>query len=162
MDEITLQPVSRDNWRQALKLSLFPEQQHFVADVTPPVAIALAKAYIQPGHKNVAPFAIYAGDRMVGFFNLHYTAESVDDYWIFHFFIDKDHQRQGYGQAALSKLIERIRTKHPHCERIRLTVNPNNHAAQAFYRKMGFVSDGQLAYGEPIYTLTLQDVDDYK
>ena len=156
MDQITLQPVTHRNWRQALKLSVLPEQQRFVADVTPPVAIALAKAYIKPGQKEVEPLAIYAGESMVGFLSLHYTPESVDDYWVFHFFIDQQYQHQGIGTAALRKLIELIRQKHPHCESVRLTVNPENEVAQAFYRKMGFVSEGDLAYGEPIYTLRLE------
>jgi diamine N-acetyltransferase len=101
--DITFKPVTRENWQEALQLSVYPEQQEFVADMTPPVAIALAKAYVRPGNKQVEPYAIYNRDKMIGFFNLHYTPDSIDDFWIFHFFIDKAYQRQGYGKATFDQ-----------------------------------------------------------
>src|SRR6476660_8806799 len=46
MPSITLRDITRENWRASLSLTVYPEQQRFVADHTPIAAIALAKAYI--------------------------------------------------------------------------------------------------------------------
>ncbi|MDM5155354.1 GNAT family N-acetyltransferase [Bacillus sp. DX1.1] len=97
--------ITSENWREALGLSVNIEQQDFVAAVTPPVAIALAKAYIRPDDRVVEPYGVYNQHKMVGFFNLHYTADSKEDFWLFHFFIDKSFQRRGLGSAALEVLI---------------------------------------------------------
>ncbi|MEH7111744.1 hypothetical protein V7124_05090 [Neobacillus niacini] len=69
MSEICIRLISSDNWREALELSVHDEQQRFVASVNPPVAIALAKAYIRPGGKMVESYGIYNQNKMVGFFN---------------------------------------------------------------------------------------------
>ncbi len=49
MKVLSIQEVTRENWRATLDLTVFPEQQRFIADYVPIAAIALAKAYIRPG-----------------------------------------------------------------------------------------------------------------
>ncbi len=44
MPMLTMHEVTRENWREALRLSVRPEQQRFIADYAPIAAIALAKA----------------------------------------------------------------------------------------------------------------------
>ncbi|MEH7886076.1 GNAT family N-acetyltransferase [Bacillus sp. JJ1609] len=141
------------NWREALALSVHPEQQKFVASVTPPVAIALAKAYIRPDGKVVEPYGIFDEKQMAGFFNLHYIPESIEEYWVFHFFIDKRYQRRGVGSEAFKELVKYIKFSHPSCHRLRLTVHPENDAGKLFYTKLGFTNDNILTYGEPTYSL---------
>lgn len=155
MLEVTLKKITADNWREAMALSVHEEQQAFVAAVTPPVAIALAKAYVRPDGREVEPYGIYQQDKMVGFLNLHYTPGSPDDYWLFHFFIDKRFQRMGFGAAALDGLMKHIKKTHPSCKRIRLTVHPENHAGIRFYLSLGFTDDQMLTYGEPTYSICL-------
>ncbi len=75
-----LTPITEENWREALTLAVGPDQQDFVASVRPVTAIALAKTYIKPGSKTVDPYGIYHQGTMVGFFNLHYTPNSRDDF----------------------------------------------------------------------------------
>ncbi|MGM0851386.1 MAG: GNAT family N-acetyltransferase [Bacillota bacterium] len=152
MSFIELKIITSENWREALKLSVHEEQQKFVASVNPPVAIALAKAYIRPGGKMVEPYGIYYQKKMVGFFNLHYTPDSTDDYWLFHFFIDKKVQRNGLGSKALRELMKQIKHKNPACNRIRLTVHPENEAGRRFYLKVGFSEDNILTFEEPTYS----------
>jgi diamine N-acetyltransferase len=67
---LSLQEVTRENWRTALSLTVFPEQQRFIADYVPIAAIALAKAYIRPGGLVWVPYVFYANDQMVGFTEL--------------------------------------------------------------------------------------------
>src|SRR5262245_7431502 len=101
MGDMTLREVTRDNWRAALRLEVYPEQQHFIADYAPVAAIALAKAYVRPGGLIWTPYAFYAGDEMVGFAELAYEPGGAEEYWIFHFFVDRRFQGQGYGKRAL-------------------------------------------------------------
>lgn len=70
MNELSLQEVTRENWRATLSLAVLPEQQLFIADYTPIAAIALAKAYIRPAGLLWVPYAFYADAEMVGFTEL--------------------------------------------------------------------------------------------
>ncbi|PGS05839.1 MULTISPECIES: GNAT family N-acetyltransferase [Bacillus] len=155
MSQVTLKKITSDNWREALTLSVNIEQQKFVSEVTPPVAIALAKAYIRPDDRMIEPFGIYHNEKMIGFFNLHYELDCQKDFWLFHFFIDKGHQRKGFGAAAIKALINHLKIVHPSCHRIRLTVHPENDSGQKFYSNQGFTDDEILTYGELTYSLYL-------
>jgi GNAT superfamily N-acetyltransferase len=104
-DNISLAPVTQENWRAALRLAVHPDQQRFVAEYAPVVAVALAKAYLRLGDLTWAPYAISAGAEMVGFVALAYEPASADDYWVFHFFIDQRYQGRGYARAALERLL---------------------------------------------------------
>ncbi|PEE40979.1 GNAT family N-acetyltransferase [Bacillus pseudomycoides] len=155
MSQVTLKKITSDNWREALTLSVNIEQQKFVSEVTPPVAIALAKAYIRPDDRMIEPFGIYHNEKMVGFFNLYYELDCQKDFWLFHFFIDKGYQRKGFGATAINKLINHLKIVHPSCHRIRLTVHPENDSGQKFYSNQGFTDDEILTYGELTYSLYL-------
>jgi diamine N-acetyltransferase len=107
--EVTLQEVDRTNWREALALDVRPEQRHFVSDRAPPVAMALAKAYIRPTGLPVVPYGIYDRHAMVGFLVLAFERGSRDNYWLSHFFVDRRYQGHGYGRAALAALVRLLR-----------------------------------------------------
>lgn len=155
MCHVMLKRITAENWRTALELSVAVDQQAFVSAVTPPAAIALAKAYIRPEGKMVEPYGVYHQQNMVGFFNLHFTPDSEADYWLFHFFIDQKHQRRGLGSAAIKALITHLNDNHPSCRSIRLTVHPDNHAGKQFYTRLGFRNDNVLTFGEPTYSLRI-------
>jgi diamine N-acetyltransferase len=151
---LTIREITRENWRATLGLAVFPEQQRFIADNVPIAAIALAKAYIRPTGLIWVPYAFYAGAEMVGFIELAYEPESVDNYWIFHFFIDRHYQRRGYGKEALRLFLQFIRDHHPQCQALQLTVHPENEHAQRLYIGVGFQPTGTTLDDEPIYRLS--------
>ena len=155
MPGITLHEVTGDNWRATLRLSVHPEQQRFIADHEPIAAIALAKAYIRPDGLVWVPYAIYAGEEIVGLVELAYAPDSQDDYWVYHFFIDRSHQGKGYGKAAFGAFIQLIQGTHPRCRQINLTVHPENYRAQQLYTSLGFQPAGRELWGEPVYTLRI-------
>ncbi len=150
---ISLKEITRANWREALTLSVKPEQQRFVADYAPVAAIALAKAYIRPDGLIWVPYAIYTDAIMVGFTMLAYEPDSSDQYWIYHFFIDQRYQGRGYGTEALEVLIMMIKNSFCTCQTIQLTAHPENILAQSFYTRVGFSPTNQMANGEPVYRL---------
>ncbi|HEX6819373.1 MAG TPA: N-acetyltransferase [Ktedonobacterales bacterium] len=168
--EVTLRLVARDNWQEALRLVVRPEQQRFVAGYAPIALLGLAKAYVRPGGVTWEPYAIYAaeageapdetrressGETMVGFVELAYEPGSADEYWVFHFFIDARFQRRGYARAALSRLAELVAREHPEAQALQLVVHPENVRAQRLYTSAGFRPTGGERWGEPAYRLTL-------
>jgi diamine N-acetyltransferase len=151
MNGLSLREVTRENWRATLGLAVLPEQQRFIAASVPIAAIALAKAYIRPGGLIWVPYAFYADTEMVGFTELAYEPESVDNFWIFHFFIDHRYQRRGYGKEALRLFLQFIRDHHPPCQTLQLTVHPENERAQHLYLSMGFQPTGTIWNDELVY-----------
>lgn len=165
---ITIAEVTQANWRATLALTVAPEQQRFIAAYAPIAALGLAKAYIRPGGLIWTPYAFSAHDdepalepqgRMVGFAMLAHAPESVDTYWIFHFFIDQRFQGRGYGALALERLIATTLATHPHCRAIQLTTHPENQRAQRLYRRAGFQPTGDLVDGEPHFRLEWEQGD---
>lgn len=152
---ISLRPITRENWREALALAPLPDQWRFVSGTTCPVAVALAKAYVQPSGMPHDPYGVYAGDRMVGFLTLAYEPRSADRYYLLHFFIDQRWQRRGYGTAALMAVVDLLRTAHPACVALALTVHPENSVARTLYTRFGFEATGVVLDGEPAYRLDL-------
>lgn len=155
MDILSLQEITEENWRAALRLSVRPDQQRFVSDYAPIVALALAKAYLRLGGMTWAPYAVYHDAEMVGFVALAFQPSSRNDYWIFHLFIDQRYQGRGYGKVALQRLIERVKREHPSCQILQLTLHPENHSAQRLYTAAGFLPTGARRWDEPVYQLAL-------
>lgn len=155
MEDTSLREVTRENWWAAMRLTVHPHQQRFIAEYSPIAAVALAKAYVRPGGFTWTPYAIYAEAEMVGFVELAYDPASSEDYWIFHFFIDQRFQGRGYGALALQRFITLVRQEHPSCTMLQLVVHRENHQAQRLYTRAGFQPTGAERWGEPVYQLPL-------
>ncbi|KAA0566601.1 GNAT family N-acetyltransferase [Bacillus sp. CH30_1T] len=84
------------------------------------------------------------------------STRTSDDYWLFHFFIDKRFQRKGLGSKALQELIRNVKHTNPTCKRLRLTVHRYNEAGKLFYLKVGFQDDRILTFGERFYWLHIR------
>lgn len=156
MLELSLREVTRENWRATLSLAVHAEQQRFISDTIPIAAIALAKAYIRPGGLIWVPYAFYAATKMVGFTELAYEPGSIENYWLFHFFIDYRYQGQGYGKQALCLFLRFLKDNHLRCNTLQLTVHPENHSARHLYIGLGFRPTGAEVDNEPVYRLTLK------
>lgn len=152
---MSVEEVTRANWREALTLTVAPEQQRFVADVAPIAALGLAKAYIRPAGLDWEPYALMAHEadarRMVGFAMLATAPEPAEDVYLLHFFIDQRFQGRGYGAEALRCLIALARAVYPLRRALALTVHPENTRAQRLYANAGFLPTGALIDGEPAY-----------
>lgn len=157
MADISWRQVTAENWREALSLTVHPDQQRFVAEYQPVAAIALAKAYVRLGGATWIPYAASEAGRMVGFVQLACWLDAPEECWIFHFFIDQRYQARGYGKAALEGLIELVRRDYAACKALLLVVHPDNERAQRLYLGAGFRLTGAERYGEPVYELRLSD-----
>jgi diamine N-acetyltransferase len=155
MNRVTVHRVTRANWRDALRLTVRPDQQRFIADYAPIAAIILSKAYVRALDMSWEPSAFVAEGEMVGMAALAAETGGADLCWLFHFFIDERFQGRGYGRDALTALISWVRGHHPGCQSLQLTVHPENHVARRLYAGIGFTPTGDELDGEPIYCLAL-------
>lgn len=134
--DIFLKRIDEENFLEAFNLELAEGQEKYVSH---PIR-SLAQAYVY--YKQCTPFGIYCGKQMVGYVMVIYDYD-VPEYDIWHMMIDKSRQGNGYGKAALKKVLEYISTKpFGDSNRVALTCNRDNKVAMNIYTEAGFVPTG--------------------
>ena len=101
---IELKPITEENFLYAFQLRLAPGQEAFVSH---PIR-SLAQAYVY--RDQCQPFGIYDEDAMVGYVMVIYDYD-IPEYDVWHMMIDESRQGQGFGSAALDRVMEYIKTK---------------------------------------------------
>jgi diamine N-acetyltransferase len=142
--DINLQPLTEDNWIECINLTVTDEQSD--ADFVAPNLYSIAQTRFEP---TWVPLVIYYDDTMVGF--VMYDAA---DYEIVRLMIDKDHQGQGYGRAAMERLLERFEDEYAHPSTLTSFV-PGNTVAERLYLSLGFQKTGEIKEGEIIVDVRL-------
>lgn len=145
---VTLKDITAENWRAVTRLELADDQKKLVASNV----YSLAQSKFEP---DAHPRAIYAGDRLVGFIMYDVTLDDAEAF-IYRFMIDKEHQRKGYGRAAIERTIEEIR-RVPGVATISISYMRDNPVARRFYASFGFIEapDDGNKWGEMHAELTL-------
>ncbi len=131
---VELREITSANLDDVLNLQIFEYQDKFVSST----AHALAQAYVY--HETAFPFAIYAGDTLVGFIMLGYY-KSRNQYTLWKFLIDKQYQKKGYGKEALMRRIAYLKEKF-NVREIYTGVLLGNEIAKHLYKSVGFVETG--------------------
>jgi diamine N-acetyltransferase len=132
--EITLREITKENWRDILRLKVAPYQEQFVASN----AASITEAHFNP---EVAWFrAIYAGDVPVGFLMLEDNV-AQQEYFLWRFMIAEQYQGRGYGRKALELLFAYVKTR-PGADAVETSCVPAKGGPGPFYEKMGFVYTG--------------------
>lgn len=156
-----LRKVDRKNIWKIIRLSVAEEQADFVATNTE----SILEAYTTITSGGVAlPFGIYDGDVPVGFVMFGYgTTGDEDDppiaennYCLWRFMIDQAYQHRGLGKKALLLSLEYLRSAP--CGRADfcwLSYEPENVAAKALYRSVGFAETGEMCGDEIVAVLKL-------
>ena len=135
--EVCLVPVNESNLAECLALQVQESQASFVAGNAKSLAEASVKA-------NYYPLAIY--DRaalgfekpnvpMLGFAMYEVTAGVG---FLLRLMIDRSHQGQGYGRAAVTEIIRRLGL-HPDVQMIATSHRRENTVAGKLFRELGFV-----------------------
>lgn len=90
---------------------------------------------------------------MVGF-TLFDEEPYPDDgcYWIVRYMVDERYQRKGYGRAALTEIINTIKSKRKGTK-IRISHVPNNIVVNKLYKEFDFVETGEIIDGEIVLDL---------
>jgi diamine N-acetyltransferase len=136
--EVHLRRITADNEQECLGLRVDDVQAKLVATN----AQSLSQARANPG---LVPLAVY--DRaacgypqprvpMVGFVMYEIDCGVGS---ILRLMIDREHQRKGYGRAALVEVIRRLRLE-PEVEMIVTSHRSDNGVAATLFRSIGFVA----------------------
>jgi diamine N-acetyltransferase len=140
MEAISLEPVTPDNWRDCAALTVHPDQERFVAEVT---------YYLCMCHYGDTwnPLAVVRGGTVVGF-----VIWGVDDdgsRWIGGLVVDARHQRRGIGRETVRQLRERLIAE-PGTPNVALSYQPASTAARDLYLSMGFAETGETEDDEVV------------
>ncbi len=148
---VELREITSANLDDVLNLRIFEYQNKFVSST----AHALAQAYVY--RETAFPFAIYAGDTLVGFIMLGYY-KSRNQYTLWKFLIDKQYQKKGYGKEALLHGIAYLREKF-NAREIYTGVLLGNEIAKHLYKSVGFAETGLVEDNmtEMVYLLNETD-----
>jgi diamine N-acetyltransferase len=140
---IEINPITQENIRACAKLEVAENQKQFVARNL----ATIAWAYVDP---QFTPYAICDEGTVVGVAAIEYIPdnEDYDRHWVPRFMIGEAFQGKGYGKDAMLKIIEKITKEHKSCERVRLSVVPENLGAIQFYKNVGFVVTDEMLEGE--------------
>jgi diamine N-acetyltransferase len=132
---ITLREIDRENFYRCAKLDVREDQREFVASN----ALSIAQSKVEP---ECVVQAVYDGEEMVGF--VMYGLDADDGrYYLGRLMIDQRHQGKGYGRAATTEVVERLR-RIPECREVHLWVNVKNSGARRLYESLGFEGTGEM------------------
>ncbi|MCR5794644.1 MAG: GNAT family N-acetyltransferase [Solobacterium sp.] len=153
---VRLVKVDTKNFDELIDLAPDKSQYAFVASN----CYSLAEAYANITNGRYAQsFGIYNGDTPVGFLMIGFDIADdeadrkkypllTNNYLIWRFMIDKDHQKKGYGKAAMKLALDFIRTwPCGEAEYCWLSYEPQNDVARKLYRSFGFVEAEKMPEG---------------
>jgi diamine N-acetyltransferase len=145
---VTLRDITRDNWRECARMRVAPTQVHFVGANL----YSLAQSKYEP---ECVPLAVYDDEQMVGFVMYKPEDYGLAKIWfIERVMIGEGYQKKGYGRAAMTALIDRLRSQ-PGYNAILISFVPENTVAQKLYSDLGFKDTGEIEEGELVYRLGL-------
>jgi len=152
---LSIRPVTKDNWRELIKLQVREDQKHFVASNVYSIAQAQFGDEYE-GHWDLHPFGIYDEEKPVGFLMYGYNfSHPVQQAFILRLMLDEKYQGKGYGRFAMEKMLEIFRAD----ERIKqagISYEPENDAARKLYASVGFVETGEIFDGEVVAVANLR------
>lgn len=151
-----IRPVTKDNWRELIRLKVREDQTHFVASNVYSIAESQFGEDFE-GHWDLYPFGIYDDEKTpVGFlmYGLNYDHPNQQAF-IIRLMVDGNYQGKGYGRFGMEKMLEIFRLD----DRIRvvgISYEPENDGARKLYAKFGFEETGRLIEGEVEAVLQLR------
>jgi len=146
MSEISIQPVTAENWRQVYGVQVTEEQHEFVM---PPGYYLARCAY----GGDWQPLAIVHDGAVVGF--LMWAVDPADGAcWLGGIQIDRAWQRQGLGRRAIIAALELLEQMHGF-RHFALSYQPANVAAARLYASLGFVESDEWEDDEVVARLSI-------
>ena len=157
MTLLTIQPVTKDNWRDLIKLKVREDQISFVASNL--YSIAESQFVVdddEQGQWILSVFGIYDHETPVGFFmyGLNYELPKMQAF-ISRLMVDEKYQKKGYGKFGLEKMIAIFRAD-AGVKAVGISYEPENDVARHLYARYGFVETGEISGGEVVAVLKLQ------
>lgn len=141
--KITLMPITKENWQDAIGLKVKEEQKQFVASNLYSIAeVQFLENFVAKG--------FYYGGTLAGF--AMYGIDPDDqNYWIYRLMVDQDFQGKGIGTAAINLIVDDIKqTNDTGIPLIMIGYHPDNEGARYTYKKAGFVETEVAPWGEQL------------
>ena len=149
---LELRMIDETNKDAVALLEVFDHQKQYIASNKTSLETAVNEKYSQIAR----PFGIYADEKIIGFtmFAFELTSSDPNDrYWLWRFMIDKNSQGNGYGSAALEKIIDYF--KRHDADHILLSTKETNTSALSLYHKYQFAETGEMNEDEIVLRLNL-------
>lgn len=145
MKQVHLEKITKSNASKIIDLKVNKDQKEFVASN----ALSLAHAYVAlSNNQAVFPFAIYLGNKPIGFIMVGFDAYFLGDedpdilkkqYFIWRFMIDRKYQGKGYGKQAFKLAVDFVKTfPVGPSELCWVSYEPVNTVAKNLYASLGF------------------------
>ncbi|BCD24003.1 hypothetical protein BC30090_2900 [Bacillus cereus] len=128
MKKIYLKPIDKNNWEEAIRLSVKKEQQTLIASNLYSIAeVQFLDDFYAKG--------IYLDETMIGFTMFGIDSDD-NNYWIYRLMIDKKFQGKGIGKQAIHLVIDEIRrNNNANISIIMIGYAPENFTAKFLYKK---------------------------
>ena len=133
-EDVKIVELNAENWYDCCKLEVSTEQKEYIESN----AISIAQSKFE---HTLKPYAIYIGEKVVGFLMYNSVQEELDGYWIYRIMVDKEFQGKGIGKAATKLMIAEM-AKLPNARKIIVGYHPNNMGAHNLYSSLGFIDNG--------------------
>lgn len=130
-----IREITSDNWRAAAALSVSTDQQRFIETN----AFSMAESLYE---KNAVSVGMYDNETLIGFAMYGWPDPRDQSAWLDRFMIDQHYQGQGYAKRFLLLVIRYIEQQYD-CNKIYLSIHPENAHAKKLYESMGFRLNGQ-------------------
>ena len=147
--QLSIQPVTKDNWRQLVKLKVRDDQTHFVASNVYSIAESeFGQDELDGSHWDMYPFGIYDGDTPVGFLMYAYNFQYPDyQAFIVRLMVDENQQGKGYGKFGMLHMLDVFR-QDERISNVGISYEPDNDTARKLYASLGFIETGKVLEGE--------------
>ena len=144
---IHLEPITRENWRQAAFVTTDPKRECPLDEkwVTS-TAFSIVQSVYEPEWES----RLILDDETVIGFVFYGWWEKKQAPLFCRYTIDIDFQGKGYGKAALPVILAEM-TRQYGTRRVYLTLEKENERAVHLYTAFGFVPTGETDEGEEIY-----------
>ncbi|EPY7702135.1 MULTISPECIES: GNAT family N-acetyltransferase [Bacillus] len=148
MKKIYLKPIDKNNWEEAIRLSVKKEQQTLIASNLYSIAeVQFLDDFYAKG--------IYLDETMIGFTMFGIDSDD-NNYWIYRLMIDKKFQGKGIGKQAIHLVIDEIRrNNNANISIIMIGYAPENFTAKFLYKKVGFIETELSSWGEQLAKYSL-------
>jgi diamine N-acetyltransferase len=151
-------PVTKDNWRELIKLTVREDQKHFVASNLYSIAEAQFGFDDDDGsHWDTSACGIYADDgTAVGFLMYGYNFPgSRLQAFIFRLMVEQKYQGMGHGRFGMNWMLEEFK-KDERVRSVGISYEPENEAGRKLYASLGFVETGEMLGDEVLAVLHLK------
>jgi diamine N-acetyltransferase len=151
-----IRPVTKDNWKELIRLKVREDQTHFVASNLYSIAESKFGDEFE-GHWDLHPFGIYDdGNNPVGFLmyalNFDHPKQQA---FIQRLMVDENHQGKGYGRFGMQRMLEIFRDD-DRIHEVGISYEPENEAARKLYASLGFEETGEMVGDEVLAVLRLK------